>query len=57
MRHTTGLFIDDDDVCMCVSRYLCNTTYGCEPPCGCWELDSGSLEEQKLPLTFESSLH
>jgi hypothetical protein len=19
---------------------------GCEPPCGCWELDSGPLEEQ-----------
>ena len=21
-------------------------TDGCEPPCGCWELNSGPLEEQ-----------
>jgi len=25
---------------------------GCEPPCRCWELDSGPLEEQPLPLTI-----
>ena len=29
---------------------------GCEPPCGCWELNSGSLEEQSLLLTTEPSL-
>jgi hypothetical protein len=23
---------------------------GCEPPCGCWDLNSGSLEEQSGPL-------
>jgi hypothetical protein len=28
-------------------------TEGCEPPCGCWELNSGPLEEQ---LTTEPSL-
>jgi hypothetical protein len=28
-------------------------TDGCEPPCGCWELNSGPLEEQ--PLTAEPS--
>ena len=22
-------------------------TDGCEPPCGCWELNSGPLEEQR----------
>ena len=23
-------------------------TDGCEPPCGCWELNSGPLEEQAV---------
>ena len=26
---------------------------GCEPPCGCWELNSGPLEEQAMLLTAE----
>jgi hypothetical protein len=29
---------------------------GCEPPCGCWELISGPLEEQTMLLISESSL-
>ena len=29
---------------------------GCEPPCGCWKLNSGPLEEQSVPLTAEPSL-
>ena len=29
---------------------------GCEPPCGCWELNSGPLEEQTMLLTTEPSL-
>jgi hypothetical protein len=29
---------------------------GCEPPCGCWELNSGALEEQLVLLTAEPSL-
>ena len=29
---------------------------GCEPPCGCWELNSGPLEEQPVLLTAEPSL-
>jgi hypothetical protein len=29
---------------------------GCEPPCGCWNLNSGPLEEQLVLLTTESSL-
>jgi hypothetical protein len=33
--------------------YACS---GCEPPCGCWELDSGLLEEQPELLTSEPSL-
>jgi hypothetical protein len=28
-------------------------TDGCEPPCGCWELNSGPLEEQLVLLTSE----
>jgi hypothetical protein len=31
-------------------------TDGCEPPCGCWELNSGPLEEQSVFLTAEPSL-
>jgi hypothetical protein len=29
---------------------------GCEPPCGCWELNSGPLEEQPVYLTSEPPL-
>jgi hypothetical protein len=31
-------------------------TDGCEPQCGCWELNSGPLEEQPVLLTAEPSL-
>jgi hypothetical protein len=31
-------------------------TDGCEPPCGCWDLNSGPLEEQWVLLTAEPSL-
>jgi hypothetical protein len=30
---------------------------GCESPCGCWELNSGPLEDQSVLLTAEPSLH
>jgi hypothetical protein len=29
---------------------------GCEPLCGCWDLNSGPLEEQSVLLTTEPSL-
>jgi hypothetical protein len=29
---------------------------GCEPPCSCWELNSGPLEEQSVLLTAEPAL-
>jgi hypothetical protein len=29
---------------------------GCEPPCGCWELNSGTLEKQPMLLMAEPSL-
>jgi hypothetical protein len=31
-------------------------TDGCEPPCGCWDLNSGPLEEQSVLFTTESCL-
>jgi hypothetical protein len=31
-------------------------TDGCEPPCGCWDLNSGPLEEQSMLLTAEPFL-
>ena len=31
-------------------------TNGCEPPCGCWELNSGPLGEQSVLLTTEPPL-
>ena len=31
-------------------------TDGCEPPCGCWDLNSGPLDEQSVLLTTEQSL-
>jgi hypothetical protein len=30
-------------------------TGGCEPPCGCWNLNSGPLEEQSVFLPAEPS--
>ena len=30
---------------------------GCEPPCGSWELNPGSLEEQPVLLTTEPFLY
>ena len=30
---------------------------GCEPPCGCWELNLGPPEEQPMFLSTEQSLH
>jgi hypothetical protein len=30
---------------------------GCEPPCGCWDLNSGPSEEQSVLLMAEPSLH
>ena len=29
---------------------------GCEPPCGCWDLNSGPSEEQSMLLTAEPFL-
>jgi hypothetical protein len=31
-------------------------TDGCEPPCGCWELNSGPLDKKPVFLTAEPSL-
>jgi hypothetical protein len=37
-------------------RALDPITDGYEPPCGCWKLNSGPLEEQSVLLTAELSL-
>ena len=46
--------------CLCLQRHQKRApdliTDVCEPPCGCWELNSGSLEEQSVLLTAEPSL-
>ena len=34
----------------------CSCTDGCLPPCGCWDLNSGSSEEQSVLLTAKPSL-
>ena len=48
-----------------ISAYMCACrperapdliTDGCEPPYGCWELNSRPLEEQAMLLTTEPSL-
>jgi len=39
-----------------VFRYTRICIDGCEPPCSCWELNSGPLEEQSVLLTTEPSL-
>jgi hypothetical protein len=39
-----------------LERVSDSITDGCEPPCGCWELNSGPLEEQSVLLTAEPSL-
>jgi hypothetical protein len=36
-------------------RALDIVTDGCEPPCGCWDLNSGPSEEQLALLTTEPS--
>jgi hypothetical protein len=40
----------------CHKRASDPITDGCEPPCGCWELNSGPLGEQSVLLTAEPSL-
>ena len=41
---------------VCQRRAPDVSTDGCEPPYGCWELNSGPLEEQPVLLTSEPSL-
>jgi hypothetical protein len=41
---------------MLQKRALSLIMEGCEPPCGCWDLNSGPSEEQLVLLTTEPSL-
>jgi hypothetical protein len=43
-------------VLCCIYIFLASPVDGCEPPCGCWELNSGPLEEQPVLLTADPSL-
>ena len=47
-------------LCLCTpatqKRASDPSTDGCEPPCVCWELNSGPLEEKPVFLTIEPSL-
>jgi hypothetical protein len=50
-------------VFLCISVHWCSaymrvhvSVDSCELPCGCWELNPGTLEEQPVLLTTEPSL-
>jgi hypothetical protein len=47
--------------CSCLQihqkRVSDHTADGCKPPCGCWELNSGPMEEQSVLLTTKPSLY
>ena len=51
-RNRSTLLLSSDTPEECI-RAL---TDGCEPPWGCWELNSGPLEQQSVLLTTEPSL-
>jgi hypothetical protein len=55
--HVFGIY---DEYTVAVFRHLNRTsdpiTDGSEPPCGCWDLNSGPLGEQSVLLTSEPSL-
>ena len=40
----------------CLKRASNSPIDGCEPPCGCWELNSRPLEEQPVLLATEPPL-
>ena len=52
------LLIDVLPICMCEDVRCPGTgvTDSSELPCGCWDLNPGSLEEQSMLLTAEPSL-
>ena len=39
----------------CQKKALELIIYGCNPPCGCWELNSDPLGEQSVLLIVEQS--
>ena len=43
-------------ILVCEKRASDPITDCCEPPCGCWDLNSGCLEEQLAMLITEPSL-
>ena len=58
--HVYG-FVSVDHVCAVTEKRVLGSpgtviTDGCQPPCGCWDLNSGPLEDQPVLLTTEPSL-
>jgi hypothetical protein len=43
-------------ILLCQKRASYSIIDSCEPPCSCWELNSGPLDEQTVLLTAEPSL-
>jgi hypothetical protein len=59
LLHLKKKLIYEYSVCMfpeCQKRASDTTRDAYEPPHGCWELNSGSLEEEAVILTAEPSL-
>jgi len=50
-----GMHLGPEDM-FCALLCYHSQVYSVEPPCGCWELNSGPLEEQSVLLTTEPSL-
>ena len=51
IMHTISAYM-----CACRPERAPDLITGCEPPYGCWELNSKPLEEQAMLLTTEPSL-
>jgi hypothetical protein len=44
-------YVSEYTISVYQKRALNSITDGCEPPCGCWEMNSGPLEGQSVLLT------
>jgi hypothetical protein len=51
--YVSALLLSSDTPEECASDSI---TDGCEPPCGCWELNSGPVDEQSVYCTVRHTL-
>jgi hypothetical protein len=59
LRHHLPCFLRQGLSSFCLQTHqekASHFRWGYEPPCGCWELNSGPLKEQSMLLTTEPSL-